>query len=606
MTRSPPESARDIGWAALLLAVLLALSALAAQEWLVRDFKRLPPALFGGDFTYQSGCIQSIKASGNPMASCSTCGALPGYLPLYGTLVADFSKVTGIPVERSMLLLSGVIRGLSSLLVFVLFAGLFGRCAGLLLAALWTVVHPGVALRYTEFTAAIIVPLYFQALFRFVEAPRPGRGLYLGLVLAAAGYSHAVAFIGGSVIAVVATLLGARWRAPWGGIGRELATAARGLMVVAACAALALGYWYRPIFVYHGRTSAHYTEWNGGVALATLAQQIAYARGVLATFVRLDEWPQALVNLLFFCGLAMVWRVRDRRRFVPGVLIAAVTFLWMFHFFVTMPLLHSHFVPDYVRWLLWDCAVFLVAAVPVTWLCDRIRDRGAAIGLGTAIVVAAVAGLAAETSAIRQAPDMVKSREPIPRKYSELQAYVLAHTNPDDVVLSSNELSFGWSALTGRKTVVTRRAQNDAFVDMDERNHDAALILYGRDDALRRRLLAKWGVDYVLWGDEWYELEYWMSRDGELNYDDPLLYFFNPAYDEDLTRAGVAILHVRSWVDPLMRGPEYQTFDLTLVSPENYQRPDRPWQAGLDSLLEEVWSTREDGRKVVVLYRVRL
>ena len=54
-----------------------------------------------------------------------------------------------------------------------------------------------------------------------------------------------------------------------------------------------------------------------------------------------------------------------------------------------------------------------------------------------------------------------------------------------------------------------------------------------------------------------------------------------------------------------MRGPEYQTFDLTLVSPENYQRPDRPWQAGLDSLLEEVWSTREDGRKVVVLYRVR-
>ena len=62
MTRRPPESARDTGRAALLLAVLLALSALAAQEWLVRDFKRLPPALFGGDFTYQSGCIQSIKA----------------------------------------------------------------------------------------------------------------------------------------------------------------------------------------------------------------------------------------------------------------------------------------------------------------------------------------------------------------------------------------------------------------------------------------------------------------------------------------------------------------------------------------------------------------
>jgi hypothetical protein len=68
----------------------------------------------------------------------------------------------------------------------------------------------------------------------------------------------------------------------------------------------------------------------------------------------------------------------------------------------------------------------------------------------------------------------------------------------------------------------------------------------------------------------------------------------------------VALLHVHGWVDPTMRGPDYQKFDLTLVSPENYQRPDRPWRPGLDPLLEEVWSAREDGRQVVVLYRVRL
>ena len=297
-----PTTARGADRSALLLALLLALSAAGAQEWLVRDFKRLPPALFGGDFTYQSGCIQSIKASGNPMASCSTCGALPGYLPLYGTLVAGFSTVTGIPVERSMLLLSGAIRGLSSLLVFLLFAGLFGGWAGLLVAALWTVAHPGVAIRYTEFTGAIVVPLYFHALFRFVQSPRLGRSLCLGLVLAAAGYSHAVAFIGGTVIAVASALIGALWRGRTSGVGRELAATARGLVVVAACASLALGYWYGPIFVHHGRTSAHYTEWNGGVALVTLEQQLAYAGRVLATFVQLDDWPKALTSLLFFCG----------------------------------------------------------------------------------------------------------------------------------------------------------------------------------------------------------------------------------------------------------------------------------------------------------------
>ena len=75
---SPPG--RDL--VAIVAVSLLALAAAAAQWWLLRGMKQLPSPLFGGDYAYQAGCIRSILASGDPMASCSCSGALPGYLPL--------------------------------------------------------------------------------------------------------------------------------------------------------------------------------------------------------------------------------------------------------------------------------------------------------------------------------------------------------------------------------------------------------------------------------------------------------------------------------------------------------------------------------------------
>jgi hypothetical protein len=190
--------------------------------------------------------------------------------------------------------------------------------------------------------------------------------------------------------------------------------------------------------------------------------------------------------------------------------------------------------------------------------------------------------------------------------YSELRSYVLRSTEPDDVVLSTNELSFALSALTGRKVLVTRRAQNDAFVDMDVRNRDAALILYGRDSALRRRLLERWQVKYLLWTADWIPNEYGSTADGRLTYEDPLLFFYDPAYEGELNRAGVVTRTEEGWVDPALRGEDYQKFPLTFVMPGNYERPDHPWRDDLDSLLTEVWSFRQEGRKVAALYRVRL
>jgi hypothetical protein len=181
---------------------------------------------------------------------------------------------------------------------------------------------------------------------------------------------------------------------------------------------------------------------------------------------------------------------------------------------------------------------------------------------------------------------------------------VHANTRPDEVALSTNELSFAWAALTGRKTVVARRAQNDPFVDMDVRNRDAALMLYGNDEAARGRLLRQYGVRYLLWTESWVASEYQEDPQLGMSYVDPLLYFRNESYDRELERAGVKLIHHFGWVDPALRGPEYARFELTLVAPANYRSPERPWTGVLDARLAKVWSFEDQGREIAVLYAV--
>jgi hypothetical protein len=68
----------------------------------------------------------------------------------------------------------------------------------------------------------------------------------------------------------------------------------------------------------------------------------------------------------------------------------------------------------------------------------------------------------------------------------------------------------------------------------------------------------------------------------------------------------VLFLRIEGWVDPMLRGERYRRFPLTIVTPDNHARPDRPWRPELDAVLERVWSHEEGGRTIATLDRVRL
>jgi hypothetical protein len=154
--------------------------------------------------------------------------------------------------------------------------------------------------------------------------------------------------------------------------------------------------------------------------------------------------------------------------------------------------------------------------------------------------------------------------------------------------------------------VTTRRAQNDAFLDMDARNLHAATILYGHDATLRRRLIDAYDVKYLFWTDEWASTEFYVDAAGRvIDSDDPLLWFENRERDQQAASAGVRFVHHLGFVDPMLRGETYPRFPLTIVTPDNYTRPDRPWNADFDRWLTRAWSYEEGGRTIAALYRVR-
>lgn len=598
VTRPTRESDRDRAVALASAAVLLIV--IVSRAVVSGGLARLPGALLGGDLYYQMGCVRSIAASLDPMASCSTSGALPGYLPLYGTLIAALSRVAQLDAFDAMRLGAVLFAGLATWIVARVTGRFFGRGVGWCLAGLWSLAHAGLIARYTDFAGEIVAPLLFSALALYLIERSARAAVFLGGILAVSGYTHAVLFAGASAltVAVVGIDAARRGEAPWSSHLRGVLARAA---IVLALGALALGYWWKPIVVFGGRTSAHYTDWNGGPSLLSMSDRLDYTLSVLARALDPRTPVEPIVTVLAIAGAIVIARRRDPAAWRIAGLLALLAALYCLHYFVTMPLFGVHFVPEYAIALLWGFARFLLAGAALAALATRLGAPRAEPGFAWAgVAIAALGGWATLAN-----PALESGRTPLHPSWTSLQGFVLRETQPDDVFLSNNELSFGVAALTGRKTLTSRRAQNDAFLDLDARNLDAARILYGNDPDLRRRLLDRYDVKFVFWTDEWASTEFYFDANGRsVDYDDPLMWFESPERDRLAAEAGVRLVHHLGWVDPMLRGERYPRFPLTIVAPDNYARPDRPWNPDLDRWLERVWSYDEGGRTIAALYRV--
>jgi len=199
---------------------------------------------------------------------------------------------------------------------------------------------------------------------------------------------------------------------------------------------------------------------------------------------------------------------------------------------------------------------------------------------------------------------MNMARTQLPENMLEMQSAVFENTNVNDVFLSTYELTFALNSLTGRKGLVSRRAHNSPYIDMDQRTADAAIILYGNNDSLRRDLLEKYSVNYLYWDHYWMNSEYSVDPDGQLKgVFDPMLVIDTPAYRQYLDSNGVNYFAQRTWIDPSVKGEDIVTYDLLFILPAKMDWQ-HPWTDGFDKYLESFWEYEKDGQVISRLYEI--
>ncbi len=583
-----------------MIAVLAGLL-YAWLDWgIVSQLKQLPSPLYGGDYYYQMGQVARMYETGplEWLGSSNGIGERPAYLPVYGALVTVFGKLLSLDPMHAMFAFSALVPLLSVLAFFFLGREAFGDESVAALLAL--LLFPGaVVLKYTEFTMFVVFPLFLGMLFRFCRSPDAGNGALLGLMYGILGLSHSSGFPVGSVL-IAATFAYAGWRAGWKMERDKLLpyglAAAIGILV-------SMLYWFAPIFVYHGATLLKSEIWSLPYDLHDFGQAVGKAIDFfMALFLNFGSIGAALRSALTLAGLYLAWKGRLWEE--SGELAASVLAVLAiaFSFLLTAPLFDIQFMPDYIVSIYGYTVVALVGGIALKELLGR-----------WGMVFYIIAALLLSSSylsyqGIEKSQYYENAKKEMPAELLGIYSGIKESTDVHDRILSTNENSFAINAMTGRELLVSRRAQNDPFVDFDRNELAAAVILYGNNLEEKRRLTGEYGVDYIYWDYNWVDSEFYIDANGQVTgVFDPLLVMDTPENRGYLDANGVLYTPMTTWIDPSVRGPLVRLYGVLVMGPLNYDNTGKgPWRDDLDPYLEEKYSQDVGGQEIAILYKVDL
>ena len=576
------------------------------------NFKSLPSPLYGGDYYCQAGSINHIRYGGNPLESSSMQGGIPGYLPVYGMLVAYFANFFHLDTFKAMFYFSVIIFVLSSLIWFYLFKLIFGdnwiALVGTLLAN-----NMEFVLKYTDFSRAIMLPLFIIYLYKIFKDRRINDYVILGVIYGLMTLSHMVMFVGATLIMLLFVLYEFYEKykeEKMKGVKSFFKQEFKGWLILALVSSpILMLYWYKPLFIYHLHRVNKMLIWNVNINLSTFGLRLAFLFKTLHSYLFNFNFPvNAFVMILIWISFFAFYTMKKKKYSEFLGLFAIFSFLVTFSYFITLPLLHMHFVPNYLaHFYLWVSDILLsLYALKYVGSLLKLNKSSVKKGIFYSILILFIfINVIYSFSDYIQNDSWIKNaKNPIPSYYTSLQSYLLKNTNINDVILSTKELSFAVNALTGRKLVVNRWAHYaNPYIYLSQRDIDAAVILYGNDTDDKSKLIHGYNVSYFFWGYDWQNSEFQMSNDTIIAMYDPMIAFDKQKYKEELLYNNVSFSEMNWWVDPALHN--VPKFDLVIISPKNYYNETHPWSPNLDKYLVKVWHYDYKGQEIAALYKIR-
>jgi len=597
---------------ARLVLLLILVSYLYVQHGLLSQLKSLPSPIYGGDYYFQLGSINHIYYGGSPLEAPNIPGSEPGYFITYSTLVAFLAKLLDLNPMMAMFLFSHVLLISSVLLLYWFSSKLFGsELIGNFVVLAYLPLTRFPVLKYTDFTYVVIVPLFFFSLLYFLRHQNLPSKLILGIVGGVATLSHGTAFFVVNLTFILLFLYFAIVREvdmKNGKIRLALSSTriVESIRLLAfpftICFLISLLYWYKPIFVYGGKTANDMQNWSFP-DYANPNYAINYFFATLHRyFLDFSSLASFFLSILALVGIYIALKRYDRflSRFVIFLLFLA--FLASFHYFLSIPLVGTHFSPPRAEDFTFPFASVMLASLTLTTLHESDRR----LGLGCTLVLILLLLLANHLSFAEKVEKdrwIKVGKEELPDYLLATKEWIEDNTRVSDVFLSTKELSFALNALTGRKVVISRRSQNSPFLEIEQREAEVAIMLYGNDSSKVRELLKKYNVSYLYWNAYWIKSEYEIENGRISNYFDPFMVKYSDSFRDLFERYGVRYIKLEGWIDPAMRGNEYRKYELLLVVPD-YRNYTHPWGATLDKYLKLVWEYSVNNLSVARIYKV--
>lgn len=615
---------------AILLAIIFFL--LFINYLFIKPLISLPAPLYGGDYYFQLSQTNHVKYGGSPLESSNIVGALPSYFVIYSAFTGWIARIFSINAILAEFSFSYIIIILSAIVIFFLSLKLFKNHLLSTIAVLSLVtVSAFPIVKYTVMVEALLIPLLFLCIYNFITKKSLINSIILGAVYGLVGLGHAVAFMASSILMAfvfiyfeilvnpdlkikkmketkkieLKKLLNAMW--PY-------------FIVLAIALPIVMLWWFKPIFVYHGQTSLHQIDANN-TDWSQSRIQFSFLYDILkSTFFNFTDIFTIIFSLLNIAGLLALFFLKTKNtqvRFVKFIIVSA--FILAFHYFITQNLLGFNLVPEYISYLILEPAKVLMLCLGAYFIYNLLKkfvfktDNNANNSHNTLVNYAffgiiIILMLAWQVNAYNHRVDNKwygAGFNELPPNIKELSNYLVANTNVYDTILTSKELGFALNSLSGRKLVITRRAHTDPFIDLDSREINAAIVLYGNGSAPRKEIIQKYNIKYLYWDNYWIQSEFQINEQGQIaGWFDPLVMFDSPEKQETLNAYNVSFFTQNTWIDPAVKGEHIKKFNLLFISPQNYNSFTHPWNNGLDSYLQEVWNYSQSGAVVSRLYKI--
>lgn len=600
-------------WALLgIIAFLLIINFL-----LTSPLKQIPSPIYGGDYYNQLGSTFHISASINPIhwfESANVVGALPMQLPVYGVSVSLLVWAFGMGPMAAEFAFSYIIIILSSLLIYTLANKLIkDKTISLLTPLTFIPIGFFPIIKYSLFTQLVTMLFFFICLVNFYKLISFKNSILLGLSYGLASLSHGVAFIAvnWTCIFVFGDMLLFRFRKEGKFCWSEIKQFWKdnymyfGIVYVLGLG-LALLYWWKPIFVYHGQTKLGDQDWSMASLSLAKVQWDTFKDTIKNYLFNFSNIRNGIMTVLLYLGLFVLFfhKNKEYTRLLKILLLAGVTIV--FSYFITQPLLNTNFVPSQNERFLLIALLSITSFVGLKYLINRFVQHKLKYFITFIILLLLVISSINDYNAVKEDQWHKAGMQEMSPHYQSLQKYLLSNTNVDYIILSTNEISFAVNAISGRKVVSSRRGHNDKFLDFDEEEINAAIVLYGNNTAKKLELIKSKNVKYLYWDYYWIQSEYMFDKNGNINgWYDPLVFRYPEKYAPILEENGIKYFQQHTWLDPGARYDDVIKYDLLFVSPENYRSVDKPWKADLDPYLEEVWNYQQNGQKIAVLYKIK-